>query len=113
VPDFPYSLQGVQFSGSATGSGKPILWAAGILGHDFLHRFWRVQFSGTTSGGNPVCWLVPSVTHGAAGVMNPAYTGAPDSLVFQGEGSRSCSGGSIELCVPMCIEKQVLLPSEH
>jgi hypothetical protein len=46
----------------------------------------------------------PSVTHGASGIMGPAYTGVPVSLVFQDEGSRSCirgeCGSSEFLCVP-------------
>jgi hypothetical protein len=55
---------------------------------------------------------VTSVTCGAEGTLGPAYTGAPVSLVFQDKGSRSCSGGNMELQVPVCAGKQDLLPSE-
>jgi hypothetical protein len=51
---------------------------------------------------NQACWLLPSVTHGAAGALDPAYTGAPVSLVFQGEGSRLCcrrEHGVLSSCV--------------
>jgi hypothetical protein len=58
---------------------------------------------------NQACWLVFSVSHRAVQAMGSAYTGAPVSLVFQGEGSRSCSGwGSTELQVPVCSGKQDL-----
>jgi hypothetical protein len=36
-------------------------------------------------------WLAPSVIHGAGVAVGPVCTGALVSLVFQGEGSRSCS----------------------
>jgi hypothetical protein len=39
----------------------------------------------------------PSVTHGVVGAEAPAYMGAPVSLAFQGKGSMSCIGGSMEL----------------
>jgi hypothetical protein len=39
------------------------------------------------------CWVAPSVTHGAVEAVSPAYSGMPDSLVCQGEGSRSVVEG--------------------
>jgi hypothetical protein len=53
-----------------------------------------------------------SVTCGALGAMGLACTGVPVSLVIQGEGSRSCSGWSLELQVSMCARKQDLPPRE-
>jgi hypothetical protein len=56
-------------------------------------EFWGLFASGdfqecstvaAASSGNQACCLEPSVTHGAAGALGPAYTGAPVSLVFQG-----------------------------
>jgi hypothetical protein len=49
------------------------------------------------AGGNQTCWLEPSVSCGAVGAIGPVSTGVPVSLAFQGEGSRSCSVGSVEL----------------
>jgi hypothetical protein len=60
---------------------------------------------------NQACSFVPSVTSGAAGAVGPFYTGMPVSLAFQDKGSRSCSGGSVELCVTVCTRKQDLLLS--
>jgi hypothetical protein len=51
----------------------------------------------------------PSVTHGTKRAMGPAYTGALVSLTFQGEGSRSCIGRSLELRVPVCARWDLLL----
>jgi hypothetical protein len=42
---------------------------------------------------NQGCWFAPSVTRGAVGALGPAYIGAPVSLAFQGDGSRSYSRG--------------------
>jgi hypothetical protein len=60
---------------------------------------------------NQACWLVPSVTHGTVGDLGPAFGGPPVSLVFQGAGSRSCTGESTELQIPLCAGKQDLLLS--
>jgi hypothetical protein len=40
--------------------------------------------------GNWACWLMPSVTHGAIGVIGLAYMLLLIPLAFQDEGSRSC-----------------------
>jgi hypothetical protein len=71
------------------------------------------QFCGAAAGVNFACWLAPSVTHGASGAMGPAYPGTLVSLAFQGESSRLCSRGSVELQVPMYAGKQDLPLSEH
>jgi hypothetical protein len=52
--------------------------------------------------GNQACWLVPSVTHGAAGALGPVYAGSPVSLTFLGAGRRLCSKedcGALSSCV--------------
>jgi hypothetical protein len=76
-------------------------WSSGIT--VLWHCFW----------GNQACWVVRSVTYWAVGAGSPAYTGAPVSLAFQGESSRSCGGERVELWVPECAGKQGILPSEH
>jgi hypothetical protein len=55
--------------------------------------FWENGTAADAGRGNQACWLAPSLTHGAAGALGPAYTGAPISLAFQSEVSRSCSRG--------------------
>jgi hypothetical protein len=51
---------------------------------------------------------VLSVTREATEAVDPAYAGVLVSMIFQGEGIRFCSGGRMELQVPVCARKQDL-----
>jgi hypothetical protein len=55
---------------------------------------------------------VSSVITGAAGAMDPAYTGALVSQAFQGEGSRSCSRGEGQ-ALSFCVCQEAGLTTEH
>jgi hypothetical protein len=59
--------------------------------------------------GNKACCLASSVvTHGATEAVGPTYTGMFVFLAFQGEGNRSCTGGNVELQVPVRTMQQDL-----
>jgi hypothetical protein len=120
-PDFLHRPQGVQFCETAAYSGEPSQWEFwGLISCTGFwnrrtkpvcgHRSDQAQFL-SCCWGNGACWLVPSVTCGETGDVEPAYTGVVFSLAFQGEGSRSCTGESVELRIPVCAGQRCLPPS--
>jgi hypothetical protein len=64
--------------GSAAGTGEPSLQVVRALGPACQHRLLGAQYSSCCQHRG----TKPTVTHGAAGALGPAYTGAPVSLAF-------------------------------
>jgi hypothetical protein len=60
---------------------------------------------------NRAFWLIPLVTCGAVGAVDPAYTGAPVSWHFKVKVAGPILGQSVEFQVPLCARKQNLLLS--
>jgi hypothetical protein len=70
---------------AAAGLGDPSLWAVAVLGPACWVWAPEGQYSSTAGMGEPSLQAV--------GALGPGYTAILVSLVFLGEGSRSCSRG--------------------
>jgi hypothetical protein len=116
-------LPGAQYSGAAASLGEPSLQVAGVLGQDcwlrrtklvgsrssgawLLHGLQGAQYSGAAaSSGNQVCWLAPSVTHGAAEPWVLLTQGCQFPGCFRVKAADHVVKGSMELSVPVCTGK--------
>jgi hypothetical protein len=77
--------------------GEPSLQAVGVLGPDCQPGLPGAQSTASAASlGEPSLLACEFCYLWSSRAVDPSYTGVLISLAFQGEGSRLCSGGSVE-----------------